>query len=1077
MPVPQYQQAKSAFETGGLPAVFLEVLGWDSRPSDKETFVIENVQYVGTKVASILTGIVVFEFDFSNGTEVTPNQQRQISKAVGRKYVERLVIFKTKSKSTWLWPKKTAGGALTYEKLEAPADTLPTFLAQRLVALSISNAEFDKGITPAMIREKLRGSFDTSNVTKKFYERFRNQHQDLAKAIKGLAEEQTHSYATLLLNRLMFIYFLQKKEFLNGDPNYLRNCLNKVTSLKGEGQFFSFYKDLLLELFFEGLNKKDGNFSPPEIASIIGKVPYINGGIFGESELEQNSDISVPDEIFEDIFNFFDSFTWHLDTRPTGNSDEINPEVIGYIFEQYINFTAGGKKENGAYYTKQDVTGYMVGQTLVPRVLDVLVETGLSPLQLTIGSGDRYISDSMLHGWSTESQDWEQIDSDLERVWLGDPIGWTELDDATFNPEISLPGESLVETFHRRERVKDLRLMATEGGLSQVNDLITHNLNSQLLLLDAIDAVDIEDDFKKIWNRLESLSVIDPTCGSGAFLFAALEVLEDVYAHLIDTAEELADHSAFAKQIVENVSTHANRRYYIRKQIALNNLYGTDLMSDAIETAKLRVFLALASCLDRPDEIEPLPDLDFNLKTGNLVVGFKDEDDAYRVGGTQIIGKSQIDALAPKIDAYVDLYAGFINDSKAGNANHLAKKELLDKAFDLRMEADAIYAECIGLPDDDLKLWREKTKPFHWFAEFPQIISRGGFDVIVGNPPYVKSSELNKTELIGYETLNTPDLFAICFERSLSLLSPTGRHSFIVMLSLAFSEKYGSLRKILAKRSNSEWWSTYGKRPDGLFTGVQVVNTIVILGPGHEVQVTKHNIFSKDSRESLFTTLEYGSISRSLTDAPHRSGIAANLVNRIKALRSVYQLDPNAQPIYIRPTARYWFPVLPGPLPLLDVGGAIKSKSDPGLKTTAAFCDENRRISIAALAGKVGYLFWSALGDDFHASTSETQFPRLLCLSFSPSERLISLADEVLTASRSVFFSTVNAGSQQVNIRWTGIRSVTDEFDRLLLQESGMLEEWRNLNIWYRQTMKSSGENANGRTLTHADIEALNLTW
>src|SRR5690606_67005 len=91
----------------------------------------------------------------------------------------------------------------------------------------------------------------------------------------------------------------------------------------------------------------------PQIASILGDVPYINGGIFGRTpvEVEHAEQLQVPDSAFEAILKFFAEFNWHLDTRPTGNSNEINPEVIGYIFEQYINFATSGKKEHGAYYT------------------------------------------------------------------------------------------------------------------------------------------------------------------------------------------------------------------------------------------------------------------------------------------------------------------------------------------------------------------------------------------------------------------------------------------------------------------------------------------------------------------------------------------------------------------------------------------------------------------------------------------------------------------------------------------------------------------------------------------------------
>ena len=83
-------------------------------------------------------------------------------------------------------------------------------------------------------------------------------------------------------------------------------------------------------------------------------------------DLEQdNLDIQIPDEAFERIFDFFDAYTWHLDDRPLRNDNEINPDVLGYIFEKYIN-----QKQMGAYYTKEDITGYISRNTVIPFLFD-----------------------------------------------------------------------------------------------------------------------------------------------------------------------------------------------------------------------------------------------------------------------------------------------------------------------------------------------------------------------------------------------------------------------------------------------------------------------------------------------------------------------------------------------------------------------------------------------------------------------------------------------------------------------------------------------------------------------------------
>lgn len=100
---------------------------------------------------------------------------------------------------------------------------------------------------------------------------------------------------------------------------------------------------------------------------MLGKVPYLNGGLFDVHELEEREqNIQIPDEAFEHVFEPFDAYSWHLDDRPMRADNEINPDVLGYIFEKYIN-----QKEMGAYYTKDDITGYIARNTLLPVILVV----------------------------------------------------------------------------------------------------------------------------------------------------------------------------------------------------------------------------------------------------------------------------------------------------------------------------------------------------------------------------------------------------------------------------------------------------------------------------------------------------------------------------------------------------------------------------------------------------------------------------------------------------------------------------------------------------------------------------------
>jgi hypothetical protein len=167
-----------------------------------------------------------------------------------------------------------------------------------------------------------------------------------------------------MLNRLMFCYFIQKKGFLDNNKNYLRDKLKASQEKKGKNKFYSFYRDFLLVLFHQGLNEA---MHKDEVKIEIGKIPYLNGGLFDEHELEKiYKAIDIEDKAFERIFDFFDQYEWHLDTRITASGKDINPDVIGYIFEKYIN----DRSNMGAYYTKEDITDYISKNCILPYLFD-----------------------------------------------------------------------------------------------------------------------------------------------------------------------------------------------------------------------------------------------------------------------------------------------------------------------------------------------------------------------------------------------------------------------------------------------------------------------------------------------------------------------------------------------------------------------------------------------------------------------------------------------------------------------------------------------------------------------------------
>lgn len=165
-------------------------------------------------------------------------------------------------------------------------------------------------ITTIELNQRIDNSLQTEKVTKKFYAEFQKYHKKFIGFIEGITETvDCQWYASLMMNRLMFTYFIQKKGFLDGDEKYLINRLDRVKDSMGKDKFYTFYREFLLVLFHKGFSAKPGERTG-KINELIGRVPYLNGGLFDVHELEcRYQNIKIPDSAFQELFNFFEKYT------------------------------------------------------------------------------------------------------------------------------------------------------------------------------------------------------------------------------------------------------------------------------------------------------------------------------------------------------------------------------------------------------------------------------------------------------------------------------------------------------------------------------------------------------------------------------------------------------------------------------------------------------------------------------------------------------------------------------------------------------------------------------------------------
>ncbi len=697
--------------------LFIEEMGWEHVPTNLRPLIhtVEDSSYHCRPIAQ-MSGVSVFEVYSTESVSKLPDAKtrRAIHDHIQKLSHENLLIFldsdSERSQSLWYWVKRVGDSTpQPREHLYLKGQPGDLFLSKLdAMVIELDDLRPDGTVPITEVTRRLAESLDIERVTKKFYTDFSTLRVDFIQQIEGISKESDRFwYASVLLNRLMFIYFLQKKGFIQNNTRYLETkfalyykhatlsasylapfttAFNQTelppspTEMRADGQF---YREFLQALFFEGFAKPAQQRSP-QTQDLLGEIKYLNGGLFIQHALETDyPDIHIPDEAFDKVWNLFGKYSWHLDDTPGATDNEINPDVLGYIFEKYIN-----QKAFGAYYTRTEITQYLCERTLHATI--------------------------------------------LERIHENSP--------------------------HHFE-----------------------HFNEVLLKLDA-------DMCRLLLKVLPTISILDPACGSGAFLVAAMKTLLDIYAAVYGKIDFLHDPTLTA-ELKAIRQKHPSIHYYARKRIITDNLYGVDIMQEATEIAKLRLFLALVSAARTVDELEPLPNIDFNIMAGNSLIGLLEVD------ATRFDEQSKtIDMLqGQKASEYRTILA---------EKNRLIKvyrhtSSLTDDLHNLRDQIDAHKGQAYTALDDILldefnrlgiryeqaqakgkPIKRaltladiQRLAPFHWGYEFDEIMARGGFDIIIANPPWEIFKPQAKEFFADYSDTITKNKMTIKdFEKELTVL-------------------------------------------------------------------------------------------------------------------------------------------------------------------------------------------------------------------------------------------------------------------------------------------------------------------
>jgi len=485
--------------------------------------------------------------------------------------------------------------------------------------------------------------FSIREVTKSFYKDFGEIfREDLQDAIHGLKhpDENLNAYTRTVVNRVLFLLFIEEKGWLDDDLDYVENRYEEVA---GDDEKHV-YDDLFEPLFFEALSERGTTES-----EVLGRIPFLNGGLFERKDIEEDVDIDAA--FFDTLLSpetgedgepegFLRRYKISLrESNPSEQELVVDPEFIGRIFEMFMQ--KGDKEELGTFYTPKPITGYMTKNALKQHLL-----------------------------------------------------GETDL---THDEAVSL---------------------------------VSDHTAPDSLTDDQIEAVD---------DALRSATVLDPAVGSGAFIIAMLEELV-----------------AVSEALDESVGDDRSR-FQLKEEFIADTLYGVDIDAGGIELCKFRVWLHLMQDLDADheefldqNEEFALPNLGFKFFVGNSLVG---EHDPTNVDAQQETLTGGLDETLEEIHEVRSAYQ---------TAHGEEKDRLTERLEQLTDDLDTQLAVEQG--DWMTEIAEKAGETFAWTLNIPEVILNGGFDIVIGNPPYrggERQTEEYVNDICREYSERYPDVFEI----------------------------------------------------------------------------------------------------------------------------------------------------------------------------------------------------------------------------------------------------------------------------------------------------------------------------
>jgi hypothetical protein len=344
--------------------------------------------------------------------------------------------------------------------------------------------------------------------------------------------------------------------------------------------------------------------------------------------------------------------------------------------------------------------------------------------------------------------------------------------------------------------------------------------------------------------------------------------------------------------------------------------------------------------------------------------------------------------------------------------------------------------------------WLRTHQPFHWFVHFYGIMTGGGFDAIIGNPPYIELSDITgKYTIKGLNLAETGNLYALCIERFSMLTRRAGRCGVIVPISSVSTPRMFALMQHMHTIFSPLHLSHFAVRPGKLFNGVDM-NLTIVLGkattPGnqHGIWSTRYNRWNEEARHVLFPSLAYApsEISEDLQCIPKIGNAGeAMLFTLLRKQPPLSRVATSSmgEELYYHSGGRYFRKCLRQPL-----SNEYKRLVVPKGMGPAVLC---------LLTSSLYYWYWLTISDCYHVTKRDVSgLP--LSPGIADDKTFVRLAAALLkdlnsNATRRVRSRASGEEQVEINFHVARSKSILDEIDVALARHYGMRPDQTDLVV------------------------------